>query len=244
MDGDFSTEELVILKVSDSRYLIGYVDLIELVNEETKEINIYDFKTSSDFKKSDLEHHGRQLIVYGLAKSMEGFKIGKLAWIMLKYVTVQYDGYARANSKHKTRIKKIIRRGRFAKEMTPVVEKMLYEAGWDDLDVEITISEFNEKNSLEVLPQFIQDAITVKQYIHEYPFTEDLIQETLDYINEQADKFEELWDKPIEEWRPVEINGTNSFYCFNLCSHREHCPELQKYKLGMQLEEIDDEDLF
>lgn len=244
MEGEFSTEELVILKVSDKRYLIGYVDLIQIVDEESKKIRIYDFKTSAKFKKDDLKHHGRQLIVYGLAKRLEGYEIERLAWIMLKYVKVGFDGYARVNSKNKTHIEKVVQRCKFAKEMAPVVEKMLIEAGYGELDVDIILSTFKETNSLESLPEIVQNQISVEQYIEEYPFTEELIQETLDYINQQADKFEDLWDKPMEEWTPVEIKDGQSFYCTNLCSHREHCPALEKYKFKLKLDQMTDDDLF
>ncbi|MEY8366559.1 PD-(D/E)XK nuclease family protein [Anaerovoracaceae bacterium 41-7] len=244
MKGDFSTEEFLILKVSDSRYLIGYADLIQIVDEENKVIDIYDFKTSAKFKKDDLKHHGRQLIVYGLAKAQEGYEIRRLAWIMLKYVKVQFDGYKRVNSKSKSKITKVIQRCKFAKEMCPVVEKMLYDAGCDELDVEIMIANFLEENSLSVLPDEIRNQITVEQYIEEYPFSEELQQEALDYINDRADKFEELWDKPMEQWVPVEINRSQEFYCNNLCKHRDSCHELQRYNLLVTLEETDDEDLF
>lgn len=243
MDGQFSTEELVILPVGD-RYLIGYIDLIQIVDEESKKIRIYDFKTSSKFKKDDLKHHGRQLIVYGLAKRLQGYEIEGLAWIMLKYVKVAFDGYARVNSKTKTRIEKVVQRSKFAKEMSPVVEKILTEAGYDEIDIDIILSNFKESNSVESLPEIVQNQLFVEQYIEEYPFTEELIQETLDYINTRAEKFESLWDKPIEDWTPVTIDKNQIFYCTNLCSHRDHCEALAKYRLKQELDEISDIDLF
>lgn len=244
MDGNFKTEELIVLKVSDNRYLIGYVDLEKIIDAEKKEIEVYDFKTSSAFKKEDKLHHGRQLIVYGMALEAQGWNVKKLAWIMLKYIKVTYQGYARSNSKRKTEIVKIVQRHKLAKDLKNPVENMLYEAGYSEIDVEIMMERFAEENSLDVLPNEIKSQFTIEQHIDEWPFTDDLKQEALDYINSRADRFEELWDKPESHWTPVEINDKQTFYCTSLCSHREKCPELRKYQLMQSLSQVEDEDLF
>ena len=244
MDGNFVTEELVILKVSDRRYLIGYADLIQIVDAKNKVVDVLDFKTSSQFKKEDKVHHGRQLIVYGMALQASGMTVNRLGWIMLKYIKVQFDGYARSNSKKKTNIEKIIQRSKLSKELAGQVEKMAYELGYGEIDVEIMLSKFRDENSIDVLPEEIKNQFKIEQWIEYYPFTEELQQEALEYINKQADKFEALWDKPESEWRPVEINDKQSFYCFNLCAHREVCPALQKYRLMLSLADAEDDDLF
>lgn len=244
LPGEFSTEELVILKVSDTRYLIGYIDLIQIVDEEKKEVKIFDFKTSSKFKKEDLKHHGRQLIVYGTAMEQAGYKVLDLAWIMLKYVEVKYQGYLRANSKNKTTISKVVSRGKLAKELFPQVEDALYDAGYDEIETEIIISQFKEANSMSVLPEEIQKQFEVTQYIEHYPFSEANKQETLDYINEKADQFEYLQTLGDDVWKPVEITKKESFYCNNLCNYRELCPHIKAYNDLIKLENAADEDLF
>lgn len=244
MEGDFITEELVILKVSDERYLIGYADLIQVIDAKNKVLDVLDFKTSSQFKKEDMVHHGRQLIVYGMALEASGWTINRLGWIMLKYIKVHFDGYLRSNSKKKSNITKVIQRHKLARELKTTVERMLYEAGYSEIDVEIMLDEFVETNSISVLPQEIREQFKIEQCIIEWPFTEELQQEALDYINSRADKFEELWDKPESEWKPVEINEKQLFYCTSLCSHRERCPELKRYQLMESLKRTDDEDLF
>lgn len=240
----FKTEELTILKVSPTRYLIGYIDLIQVIDEETKTIDIYDFKTSSKFKKDDLLHHGRQLIVYGMAKEQEGYTVRNLAWIMLKYVQVTYMGYARKTAKNKTKITKIVQRSKLAKELTSLVEELLYQAKYGEIDSEIIISNFLEANDMNVLPAEIREQITVEQCIEYYPYTQELKDEALNYINTRADKFEALFDQPVEAWTPVTIDKGQSFYCNNLCSHRDKCPNLKKYNLSVELSQMDDADLF
>lgn len=243
--GNFTTEEFVLLKISDTRYLIGYVDLIQVVDVENKVVDIYDFKTSSMFKKDDLMHHGRQLVVYGMAMEQAGYTVRNLAWIMLKYVEVTFEGYARSNSKNKSTITKVIQRGKIAKELSGQVERMLDEAGYSELDTEILVANFIDKNSFDVLPMEIAKEFEIKQYIQPYDFTEELQQEALDYINVHADAFEELWKKPEDEWTPVDIGEKGqSFYCNNLCSHRSVCPELRQYNAMLELDKTDDEDLF
>lgn len=244
LSGNFATEELVVLKISETRYLIGYVDLIQIMDTESKKVKIYDFKTSSKFKKEDLLHHGRQLIVYGMGLEQAGYTIEDLAWIMLKYVEVKYMGYARVNAKNKTEITKVIQRGKLAKELSGVVEKLMTAAGYDNVDIEIILSEFRSTNSMESLPEDIRNQITVAQYIEHYPYTEENKKEALDYINSRADQFEELQKRGEDAWIPVDITQKESFYCNNLCTYREICPHIKAYNDLMTLQKTLDEDLF
>jgi hypothetical protein len=245
LEGDkFSTEELVLLKINDRRYLRGYVDLIQVVDEENKVIDIYDFKTSAMFKKEDLKHHGRQLVVYGMAKEQEGYTIRNLAWIMLKYIEVTYKGYKRVNSKDKSTISKVIQRGKLAKTLLPVVESMLAEQGYDEITSDIILSQFVEANSMDVLPFEIQKEFKIQQYIQQYEYNDELKEEAIDYINKQADIFEELWKQDIGGWKPIQIDKSNSFYCNNLCSFRNICDEVRKYNILFDLNKQDDQDLF
>lgn len=230
MQGDFSTEELVILKISDTRYLIGYIDLIQLVDNDKKIINIYDFKTSTKFKTADLLHHGRQLIVYAMAKEQEGYQIGEIAWIMLKYVDITYEWYKRANSKNKSTITKMIQRCKIGSTLKNVAEAMMDEAGYDEISTEIYLNNFVSSNSFSVLPEDIADQFSMTQSKVLYPYTDELKEEAFEYINSRADTFERLWNLDKSEWKPVEITKKQMFYCNNLCSRRKKCEELKEYK--------------
>lgn len=244
MDGDFRTEELVILKISESRYLIGYIDLIQIVDEETKTVSIFDFKTSTKFKKADLLHHGRQLVVYGMAMEQAGYRVQDLAWIMLKYVQVTYLGYARANSKNKTELTKVVERCKIAKDLYSIVERMAYEIGYGEIDVDLILNEFLETNDIYSLPVEIQTQLLVEPYIEYYPFTDELKQEALGYINSRADKFEELQSQGDEAWVPTEISSATDFYCNNLCNYRDLCPHIAQYRELQELQKRADEELF
>lgn len=243
-DGDFVTEEGVILKINDDRYLIGYIDLIQIIDETTKTVNIYDFKTSTKFKKDDLTHHGRQLVVYGMAMEQAGYKVQNLAWIMLKYVQVTYMGYARANSKNKTQITKVVRRGKLAHELYQIVTNMMHAAGYTEIDIDFYLQEFLEKNSLQVLPAGIREQFNVEQYIEYYPFTVETQAEAMEYINSRADKFEELLAEGEDAWKPMDIDKSSVFYCNNLCNYRNLCPHIKAYNDLQRLQHIEDEALF
>lgn len=244
LDGEFETEQLFIYKTDTGIYTMGYIDLINHLDKEKKIVDIYDFKTSTKFLKDDLKHHGRQLVLYGIALESEGYTVRSINWIMLKYVEVKYQGYKRANSKTKSEIIKVIQRSKLAKELASVVENKLYEAGFDEIETEIYLDNFKETNDINVLPNEIKTQFTINQYIQPYEFSDENKKEVLNYVYEQAMKFEALWDKPKSMWSPVEINEKNSFYCNNLCGQRERCENLQKYNLLLQLNKTEDTDLF
>lgn len=63
--GKYIIEQLVILRVSPTRALQGYIDLTKLNDDGT--VSVYDLKTSSRYKPSDLLEHGRQLVIYAMA---------------------------------------------------------------------------------------------------------------------------------------------------------------------------------
>ena len=226
---DFITEQEIIYKVNDHRYLVGYIDLISVIDEKEKIIDIFDFKTSTQFSKKDLLHHGRQLVLYAMAKEQEGYTVRNVAWIMLKYVTVSYMWYKTAKSKQKKPITKIIQRCKIASELTPIAENMMYEQGYDDVEIEVRLAKFKRSGSIQDLPDSIRKEFNVEQYIEEYELTEERKKEVLEYINSRADKFESLWDKDEEEWLPLEITEKDNFYCNNLCAHRGICPQLKKF---------------
>ena len=233
--GEALTEQLIIYKVDDKRYLRGYVDLTIVVDAENKVVDIYDFKTSSVFKKEDLKHHGRQLVLYGMAFEQAGYKVRKIAWDMLKYVKVEYMGYKTARSTKKTLITKMVQRNKLVKELELPIRCELSEQGWNLIDIDLYVDDlkkyFDNLLCLDVdlkQPKF-PSCFKFSEAIVEYPFTKENQGEVLEYINTNANKFESLWDKDIDSWEPVIIDKENEFYCLALCSHRKHCDHLQKY---------------
>ena len=253
LEGKFDTEELFIYKLADNRYVQGYIDLIRHNDDGT--ISIMDWKTSSEFTNEDLVHHGRQLVIYAIAKEDQGYKVRDVAWIMLKYCKVTFMGKKRSNTKTLTPITKVINRGKLVKELKTYIEHDLLAAGYDEIDTECMLAEAIEKNSLDYLPANIQQNYKIELYVREYKITDELKQECLDYINTTAKKFEALDEKNAENFPPRSFvrttkTGTekdNSFFCNVLCNYRSSCKYIKEYNEKLTLAKEDDrweEDLF
>ncbi|MDD4805003.1 MAG: PD-(D/E)XK nuclease family protein [Candidatus Pacebacteria bacterium] len=244
--GEFETEQLCIYKISDTRYVQGYIDLIKHNKDGT--ISIYDWKTSSQFASKDLTHHGRQLAIYKAAKEEEGYKVKTTAWIMLKYASVSYMGKSRCNSKKETLQTKIIERSKIVQELAPDIEYRLQNSGYDELDIECMIHQSLENNSLNNLPESIKNAYTIKPYVRKYDVTKDIEEEAINYINSQADLFESKSDME-DEWSHrnftrklksgKEIEDT--FYCNCLCGHGNMCKYIKEHNDLRESKQFDDE---
>ena len=243
--GEFTTEELVIYKINEDRYVQGYLDLIQHNKDNT--ISIWDWKTSSQFSKEDLLHHGRQLVFYALAKEQEGETVKSVGWIMLKYCQIDFMGKARSNSKNETLITKICNRSKIIKELQSYIESDLAKLGYDEVDIEILINEALENNSFDKFPVEIRNKYIVKPYVRKYEITEELKKETLDYINNIADIYESK-TKDKKEWTFRKLTNDkgkdDTFFCNVLCSHRKSCPEIKKHNELKIILQANDEELF
>jgi hypothetical protein len=247
--GNFTTEELVIYKINEERYLQGYIDLIK--HNKDKSISIYDWKTSSQFTKEDLLHHGRQLVLYAMAKEQEGIVVKEVAWIMLKYVEITYMGKAKSNSKNKTLITKICNRGKIIKELESSLVVELNKLGYDEIDIDIMISEAQKLNSLDAFPDVIKQIYNIKPYVRRYELTDELRHEALDYINTIADRFESKSDDE-DEWKPRKFTKPNkqgvekedTFFCHVLCNNRDTCKHIKKFDDIKELNKTEEDDLF
>lgn len=251
--GTFDTEELFIHKLSEDRYVQGYIDLIRHNDDGT--ISIFDWKTSSEFSKDDLVHHGRQLVLYAIAKEAQGVTVRDVSWIMLKYCKVSFVGKKRSNSKELTPITKIINRGKLIAEIKNNLEYDLTAAGYDDIDIECMINKALEENSMRSLPEDIQKKYTVEPYVRTYEITDDLKKECIDYINRVADKFEALDTTDSANYPPrnfTRINGKgneveDTFFCHTLCNYRNSCKHIKSFDEFQKLikdNTSEDSDLF
>ena len=240
--GKFETEQLFIYQLDPDHYLQGYIDLIRYNSDDT--ISIFDWKTSSQFATKDLIHHGRQLVLYAMGKEQEGYKVKNVAWIMLKYAEVSWVGKARKTAKTETTIKKVFNRGKVLKELKPYLETDLEKLGYNEIDIEILLEDAVKRNSWDKLPEEVRNKYTIKPYVRYYELTDELKQETLDYINTRIAQFESKSNSEVD-WEPVKITPKDDYFCRNLCGHRLHCKYLTDY-LNTKEEPKEDEldDLF
>ena len=225
--GIFKTEQLVLYPVPGrpNCYMQGYIDLIKHNNDNT--ITIIDWKTSAQFTKENLIEAGRQLILYGLAKQAEGYKIKKVSWCMLKYCITSWK---LKNGKTK---EKISEWRNLVKDLKSVLETKLSKIGLDELDIEIILDEALQKNSLDVLPDEVKKQFKTKIYVRDYEFSQEHIDETLAYINQMIDKYES-YGSDENNYPPCDISK-QEFFCNSLCGYgyekckyyRDYCTQLQ-----------------
>ena len=224
--GQFTTEQLVVLPVAPKRYLQGYIDLIRRNDDGT--VSVFDWKTSTQFKDAELVEHGRQLVLYALALEHQGLKVRDCAWIMLKYVQVEFDGFARSNAKQRTHIVKIMQRSKMYRDLASFVKSDMIACGYTpEMATEYT-DEMIVRESLDVLPSDIRNHYKVSWYVRPYKITAELKQEAVDYVNRMADLFESK-SKNASDWPPTEITKANSFFCNSLCSYGKICPYIRRY---------------
>ena len=243
LEGKFLTEQLFIYPLSPTRTIRGYIDVVEIIDEETNEISIWDWKTSSQFSKETLLEHGRQLVVYQIAKEYQGYKVKEVGWIMLKYAEVSDNWYARKNAKTKTKVVKVCDRHKIGATLKDFVSGWLSEHNYDEFDIDYFVTELIHSNDISHLPDALKKEIHIDMYIRKYDVTDELKAEALKYISEQADVFESLPEDDEDQWKPI-ITKDKEFFCSYLCDHGKFCKHYKNYKTLKQLEKMADEDLF
>lgn len=242
LKGDYSTEELLILKVDDDHYLQGYADLIK--HNDDGSVSVLDWKSSSMYSDEDFEHAAYQLVIYGLAKEAEGFEVKSLSWIFMKYVTMMFMGKKRSNSKTKEPIKKHIERRKIGKEMSRYVKDDLKEAGYGSVEIDLYIDNLIKTNSFAGLPDEIRTNYKMAPCVISTPFDDEAKEKTWQFINDTIEDFEvrgfkeEAW--PHREFTTVNRAGKakeDTFYCNALCSYGNTCKHIAAFnesKLGSQ----------
>lgn len=217
-----ATEEFVVYEVDDGIYLQGYIDAI--FKNEDNTVDIIDWKSSSRFAGKKLKDAGRQLLIYKDAlEKTKGLKVKNIAWYMFKYVNV-CSRYKNGNIK-----RKMCNRRRWVKEISKDIKKELKKLGNEEFIIEMLVDKAIEDNSLDGLPQDIQNKYWLEDCMVYYDYTDGKMQECKDYITNTVKKIESKDRDNEKDWNPVKIDRGTEFFCKNLCGHREVCPYLQKY---------------
>ena len=203
MDGKFISELGFVLQISDKDYIMGYIDLIQILDDNT--VNIYDFKTSAMFKDKKLIEAGRQLCIYQMAlEQLYGLKVNKNGWIMLKYSDLQIGA-------NKTKI--AIQNKDIIIKSESQLKKLLIENGIDELISEMYIMKCKQEGNFTSLPEGIQEQIKIITHFKEYEITKEIKKETMQYIRDTIETIDnmdinndDLWNCKVEK-----------FFCQNLC---------------------------
>lgn len=232
--GKFETEQLCIYRINDKAAMHGYIDLIKY--NKDKSLWILDWKTSSNFDKNHLKSAGRQLAFYALAKQQEGFEVKKVSWVMLKYCVTKWK---LKNDKIK---EKVSEWRNYIKDLRSVIEKKLVDAGYDELDIDVYIHEALDQNSMAPLPDEVKELFTTSIYVRDYELTDEVIEETKEYINKMISEFETRGEDE-KNFPPCNVSK-DSFFCASLCGYgKEKCKYYQDY-CAQFVKEDDDIDLF
>lgn len=225
LDGEFTLEKMFVSQIGE-HYLLGYIDAIRSTKDENdnKKIEVVDWKTSSKFTGSKLEHAGRQLVIYKLGlEQTTDMQINEIKWCMLKYI---YVCWVQQNGKVK---KKMVNRGKLIKEMTKTFEKEMIKSGMDEIEVGLSIMNAEANNSFTDLPSIITDKYWLEDCFIEYEATDKVIKEVEDYV---VNTIEEIESKDIHNesvWKPLDFDKEGTFYCNTLCSHRKTCGFIAQY---------------
>lgn len=247
--GVFKTEEFFLYETPNHHYLQGYIDLIKFNKDGS--VDIYDYKSSSMYTGADIQAHARQLILYALALEQQGYKVRKVGWIFLKYVTVKYIGKKTSKSKSETEIEKVIERRKVFNELRPAIEEKLRNHGCDELDIEYLLDYKTVSESESCIPNSIRDEFKITPHIKYYPLTGETRQEAIEYFEKSIADWERLSgeaiDYPPREFTKMRKNGNlvdDSFFCSALCSYRKVCPYLKEYITRRDKEKEEEYDLF
>lgn len=203
-EGDRFISELgFILKLDETKALMGYIDLLILHIDGTCEI--VDFKTSSTFDKNHIIEAGRQLILYKLAiEQLYNIKVNTVSWQMLKYVDVKIG-----LNKQKTAL-----RGReWVSKCSAQIRKLMSSKGYDKSLIDMYMCMAEASNSIDNLPQDIKDEIKVDVHRRYYDVTDDLIKEYYDYTYSSIEQIENMDNENINDWDCT----VDDFFCSNLC---------------------------
>lgn len=198
----FISELGFVYRISKVDYLMGYIDLL-IINEDNT-CDIVDFKTSSTFDKNHIISAGRQLILYKLAiEQLYGIKVNSVAWEMLKYVTVQIG-----DNKSKDEIN-----GReWVKKCFAQIKTLMKKNGYDEPTISTLLNKAQVDNDISCLPKAIQNKIKVRTRIREYNVTDELIEECQEYIKKTISSIKAKGES-IDEWNC----SVDNFFCNNLC---------------------------
>jgi len=211
------TEKETVFNLMEDIWIMGYIDAI--FASENQQINIIDWKTSSEFKGDKLKEAGRQLILYKLAiENTTNLKVNKIGWYMIKYINVKYNNKM-----------KMCNRGKWVKQISNLLKTDLKRLGFQDFIQDMYLNTAIENNNLENMPQEIKNKYSLEDCIVWYNPKEQDIEECKMYIHNAVKEIESKNKQDETQWEPVDINSKSEFFCKNLCNHKKDCPFLKKY---------------
>lgn len=203
-----------ILKLDDKKYMTGYIDLIEKIDDN--KVKVIDFKTSSKFDKKKIIDAGRQLCIYQMAlEQLYNLEVIENAWEMGKYLEIQIG-----NNKPK-----ITSAREWVSKSKVQLKTLLKKEGIESIMIDAMLAKCEAVNNIDILPEKIRNQVAISTYVCKYDITQEVKDECMEYILNTIENIENTDVKNIDEW---ECN-VNEFYCRNLCAFsKKHCKHWKK----------------
>ena len=234
-------EQFVKVKIGGN-LIQGYLDCC--YKDDDGNYNIIDFKTSSMYKGEKAENECGQLVCYALALNQMGIPIEKIriAWNFLKYCTIQYY---QKNGICKTRD---VERCKIGESLQSNAKMWLKELGYEDQADEY-LKMLLDTNSIECLPEEVQEKFSVSDCYVYVPMTQKLIDKwtneiisTIKDIELREADYSETHNERIW-WDNEESVKKQSYYFSTLCGYSpnlhkpyaEYLSELEAKKSGIDI---------
>lgn len=231
-----NTEQFITIKVGEHGF-IGYMDGV--FKDDDDNYIILDYKTSTIYKGKKAERECGQLLLYSIGLNQLGVpwdKI-KICWNFLKYVSVECE---QANGKINTRE---IERCEIGSKLHSNAKMWLKRLGYEE-DLMMYLDALVQTNSIECLPDDVQEKFKISDCYVYVQITKDLIDELVQDINETI---HEITQKEIEYkktndnkiwWDTQEEVKAQSYYFANLSGYsanlhlpyKQYLEDLEKSK--------------
>ena len=165
-------EQFVKFKIGDNLFT-GYIDCC--FKDDDDNYNIIDFKTSSIYKGDKAENECGQLVCYAISLNQMGIPFDKIriAWNFLKYVSIQYE---QKNGAIKIRE---VDRSKIGESLQSNAKTWLKAFGYEPDDY---LKLLLDTNSIEVLPEEVQQKYVISDCYVYVPLTQKLIDKWINTI--------------------------------------------------------------
>ncbi len=202
--------------------LLGYIDQL---HKEGDYLIITDDKTSSIYDKHKVEQEKAQLLNYALSIIQQGYPMEKikLRWNFIKYANVTF---MQKNGKEKT--------GKY--ERFEIIKKIQTSLRIKLRDMNFSEKEINEKielalttNSLDFMPQEIQDAYKITNCYVYVDLNEEVLEEFKNEIDSIIKEIEQKEKNGEIEFERDKLEDSDSYWCSVLCSVNTHCKYYKQY---------------
>lgn len=232
---DIKIEIPITIKI-DKHMFIGYID--EYFVDEEGYHNIIDFKSSTIYQGVKIKQNGRQLLLYALGLHQQGVPLDKIKikWNFMKYTNISFK---QKNGKIKTMAAE-------RKSCISNIANYLRKDLKDNPDVDKLIEDAITFNTLDGLPQEIQDKYTFNDCYVDIPIDEEIIEELANGFNFLVDNIIEKEHSKNKEdaFNRSELLDKEVFYCSVLCSCKGNCRHYKQYtskKFNNKKEKSDDD---